>query len=183
MGRIKRVENVHFQRQWEHINPRVPSWKIASEVMYTLFVFPNHPRALWSISRLEKLRGPLKSYASSPRIPRLSADCFYDRAIRFRSDQSPTWMIYGMHLHGRGRLAQAREAYMTARKLGEDSTQFHYNFGLLLVDTRELDLAEESARVAYSRGYQQSGLKDQLAKLGRKIDVAPTPNNSTPAPK
>jgi hypothetical protein len=183
MGRIKRVENVHFQRQWEYVSPRVGSYKIANEVIYTLLVFPNHPRALWTLSRLEKLRGPLKNYASNPRVPKMTVECFFDRALRFRPNQSPIWMIYGMHLHSRGRLADAREAYQTAKRLGEDSTQFHYNFGLLLVDTKELDLAEDSARVAYSRGYQQSGLKDQLAKLGRKIDVAPKPENSTPAPQ
>jgi len=183
MGRIKRVENVHFQRQWEYVSPRVGSYKIANEVIYTLLVFPNHPRALWTLSRLEKLRGPLKNYASNPRVPKMTVECFFDRALRFRPNQSPTWMIYGMHLHSRGRLSDAREAYVTAKNLGEDSTQFHYNFGLLLVDTKELDLAEESARVAYSRGYQQPGLKDQLAKLGRKIDAAPKAGGAAATPQ
>jgi len=171
MGRIKRVENVHFKPKWEFIDPKEPSEEIGNQTIYTLLVFPNHPRALWTLSRLEKQRGPLKNYAyhNSIWVPQLTADCFFDRAFRFRQDQSPTWMLYGMHLHSRGNLKGSKDAYRKAEELGEDSTPFHYNYGLLLADAREIDAAEAHARIAYARGYPLKGLKDRLKKLGRDI--------------
>ena len=171
MGRIKRVENVHFKPKWEFIDPKEPSEEIGNQTIYTLLVFPNHPRALWTLSRLEKQRGPLKnySYQNSIWVPRLTADCFFDRAFRFRQDQAITWMLYGMHLHSRGNLKDSKGAYGKAEELGEDSTPFHYNYGLLLADAREIDAAEAHARIAYARGYPLKGLKDRLKKLGRDI--------------
>jgi tetratricopeptide (TPR) repeat protein len=169
--RIKLVENVHFKRQWEYFGPKTPAITVANEVGYTLRLFPNHPRALWTMSRLERQRGPLNKYYSSPVIPRVSTDCFFDRAVRFRPQQAPTWMIYGMHLHATKRLKDAREAYETAEKLGEASAQFHYNYGLLLVDLGDLDTAESHARQAYAKGYQLQGLKDKLKQRGRDIQT------------
>jgi hypothetical protein len=168
--RIKLVENVHFKKQWEFFNARTPSGKVAGEVGYTLKLFPNHPKALWTMSRLERERGPLKSYHSAPHIPQLNMDCYFDRAIRFRPNQSPTWMIYGMHLHASKRLKDARDAYENAEKLGEASAQFHYNFGLLLFDLGDIDAAEAQARQAYAKGYQLRGLKDKLKQRGRDVE-------------
>lgn len=170
--RIKLVENVHFKKQWEFFRPGTPSAKVAGEVGYTLRLFPNHPKALWTMSRLERERGPLRRYHSAPHIPQLDMDCYFDRAIRFRPKQSGTWMIYGMHLHASKRLKDAREAYENAENLGETSAQFHYNFGLLLVDLGDLDRAEMHAKQAYANGYQFQGLKERLKQRGRDLQLA-----------
>jgi hypothetical protein len=173
-GRLKLVEHAHYYRNWELINPKWSSRTIAGELLYVLKMLPNHPRALWAASRLEKARGPMRNYAFDEGIPFLSADCLFDRALRFRSDVPNIWMIYGMHLHSKGKLTEAKEAYGTAEKLGATDAQFHYNYALLLIETKNLDEAVTHADNAYKQGHPSQGLKNQLKRLGRNIDF-PSP--------
>lgn len=168
MGRIKRVENVHFQADMRALNLRMFSIeRLAGEFTYTLRVFPNHPEALHAMSRLEKLAGgKLPQAAATEYTPRITADCFFDRATRFRADDPQVHFVRAIHLHDRGRLKEARLAYEEAGRLGLDTANFNYNYGLLLSDLKEWNAARDHARKAYAGGFPLDGLRKRLASAG-----------------
>jgi hypothetical protein len=168
MGRIKRVENVHFQDDMKALNlKRYSIEQLAGEFTYTLRVFPNHPDALHAMSRLEKVAGgKLPQTPANVLTPRISADCFFDRAIRFRPDDAQVRFLYATHLHDRGRLKEARTSYAEAERLGLDTANFNYNYGLLLSDLKEWSAARDYARKAYASGFPLEGQRRRLANAG-----------------
>lgn len=168
MGRVKRVENVHFQHEMKALNLRRFSVeRLAGEFAYTLRVFPNHPDALHAMSRLERVAGgKLPQAAATEFTPKISADCFFDRAIRFRPNDGQVWFVYAIHQHDRGRLQEARASYAQAARLGLDTANFNYNFGLLMADLKEWNAARDYARKAYSAGFPLEALRQRLEAAG-----------------
>lgn len=171
MGRIKRVENVHFSPDVRNLNTKALSIeRLTSEIHYTLRVFPNHPEALYAISRLERLAGgKLPNTSATMFTPKVTAECFFDRALRFRPDDKDVRIIYGIHLHLRGRFKEALDQYQIAEGKGEDSPTFYYNLGLLYADMKYWTKAIEYGQKAYSSGLDLPGLRQKLEKAGYKI--------------
>ncbi|MCG5497544.1 tetratricopeptide repeat protein [Ectothiorhodospira variabilis] len=155
-----------------HFTPEIESLQrgrtsfLLDDIDYTLREWPNHHRALWAISRLERMnRGALPG---AERLSgwRRSADCYFDRAMRFTPDDGTVRMLYGMHLHLSRQPQRALAQFEEARELGEDSPEFHYNFGLLLFDLRDYSGAREQAEKAYSLGHPLPGLRNKLQRAG-----------------
>ncbi len=186
MGRIKRVENVHFQPGMQALDLKLFSIdRLTAEFFYTLKILPNHPRALLAMSRLEKMAGgKLRQSGVSPDLPKITADCFFDRAIRFRPEDKAVRMVYGIHLHQRGKYKEALREYKLAESLGEESRNFHYNLGLLHADMKNWDKAYEYALKAESGGLMLPGLRGKLEKAGRPLPpvVKPSKEASTELP-
>ncbi|MBS1157319.1 MAG: repeat-containing protein [Proteobacteria bacterium] len=186
MGRIKRVENVHFNPQMQSLDLKKFSIeRLTSEFNYTLRVFPNHPRALLALSKLEGIAGgKLPQNSITPFTPKITADCFFDRAIRFRPNDKAVRIVYGMHLQQRGKLKEALVEYELAKSLGENSASFNYNFGLLHADMKNWDKAYEYAVKAQNAGLMLPGLRGKLEKAGRPLPALMPPEKvsaSTPA--
>lgn len=162
MGRIRRVENVHFRPETEFLQVRNVE-RLASDIQYTLNIFPNHYRALLSLSRLElKLGGRLPAN-SNGRGP----ECRFEYAFNFKPDDPYVLMAYGMHNHLRKRYAEALDAYRQAEAMGIDETQFFYNFGLLQFERGDYEQAMAYAKKAYDRGFQLPGLRNKLQSVGK----------------
>ncbi|MDD3352555.1 hypothetical protein [Zoogloea sp.] len=170
MGQLKRVENVHFHAGMQYLNIRNYSpERIRSEFAYTLRAFPNHRLALNAFSRLEQFYSKQLPGAGKA----LTADCFFDRAIRFRPEDKGVRFVHAMHLHRQGKLKDALTEYELAEKLGEESANFHYNYGLLLADMKKWDQARTQAEIAYSRGIPLPGLADKLQRNGHPVRAKP----------
>lgn len=188
MGMVKRVENVHFQDAMKAVNLKLFSVeRLTSEFTYTLRMFPNHPEALYAMSRLESLAGgKLPQKAINVFTPKISADCFFDRAIRFRPEDSAVQLVYGLHLHKRQRYKEALVAYEKAEALGEDSTSLYYNLGLLHTELKNWDKAVGYAQKAYGKGAYFPALRDRIEKAGYSLTVSGkakgTPS-AAPAPR
>src|SRR5690349_7318093 len=123
MGRLKRVENVHFHPQFEQLigSPA----QLEADITYTLRAIPNHYRALLALSRLEqRTGGQLPGFKTDKSE---TAECYFIRALRFRPDDAKVLMAEGMHLHSRKRYKEALASYERAETLGISSTQFWYN--------------------------------------------------------
>lgn len=180
MGRIKRVENVHFQPSMQTLDIKLfPIDRLTAEFRYTLELIPNHPRALLAMSKLEKMAGgKLPQRTVSPTTPKITADCFFDRAMRFRPNDKAVRMVYGMHLHQRGKFNEALIEYELAESLGEDSASFYYNLGLLHADMRNWDKAYEYADKAQRAGVMLPGLRGKLEKAGRPLPVLVQPGKA-----
>jgi hypothetical protein len=183
MGRIKRVENVHFQPEMESLNLKLFSIdRLTDEFHYTLRMFPNHPRALLAMSKLERMAGGKLPQRTATRfIPKITADCFFDRAVRFRPNDKAVRMVHGIHLQQRGKQKEALAEYELAESLGEDGPNLYYNLGLLHADMKNWDKAYEYGAKAERAGFMLPGLRGKLERAGRPLPpVQPIRKNPLP---
>ncbi len=161
---------------------RVPRTTLTNSVDQLLRLYPNHPRGLWAISSLESRLGTLPKTSNAWQIPSFTADCFFERAFRFKDSDADLWVVLGMHLHGKKRLDAAAKAYEQAASLGATAGIYHYNYALLLSDLKRWDDATKQAQLAYNAQYLPPGLEKKFKAAGRtlKIDTTPPEQNAQP---
>ncbi|HKU15962.1 MAG TPA: hypothetical protein VJQ52_16325 [Steroidobacteraceae bacterium] len=161
-NKIPIVEGAHFQPEVEALQMGGPIYYSHRDLIggldYTLRAIPNHHRALSALARYA-----LRGWETDPYR---TADCYFDRAIRFTPDDAQVRMIYGSYLHRKKDLKGALEQYTVARELLPGSVELAYNFGLLYLDMGDKQKAREEAVQAYSGGYPLPGLRDKLARAG-----------------
>ena len=170
------VEGPHFPPSVEALI-KGKSGTIGAELSYTLRAFPNHHRALNAVMRYgEKLKTP------QPRDLEYPVECYFERALRFRPDDTVARMLYAQFL---GRNKRATEALgqlaITAEKAG-DNAFTHYNIGMLYVDLKEYDKALARAHEAYRLGFLRPELRERLAIAGKWTDPMAEPKSAEPAP-
>jgi tetratricopeptide (TPR) repeat protein len=165
MGRLKRVENVHFKPAFEQLigGPE----QLTADITYTLRAIPNHYRALLALSRLEHRLGDRLPKLQTEEKP--TAECYFIRAFRFRPDDPKVLMAYGMHLQTRKRYKEALASYERAESLGISSSQFWYNYGLLMFELKDYEKSAEYAERAYSGGWPLPGLANKLKAAGHPL--------------
>ena len=158
-NKLNVVERHHFTSKVENLIEG-ESGALALDIDYTLRAFPNHHRALWSAAKLQLQRG------WTPDAHYFSADCYFDRAMRFQPKDGMVRMIYGIYLHKKQSYKDALVRYKEALELKPDSSEIYYNMGLLYVDTKDFANAKIAAEKAYGLGYPLPGLKNQLVRAG-----------------
>lgn len=161
-NKIPIVEGAHFQPEVEALKLGGPIYYSPHDLIggldYTLRAIPNHHRALSTLARYV-----LRGWKTDPFR---TADCYFDRAIRFTPDDAQVRLIFGSYLHRKKDLKGAQDQYLAARALVPGSVELAYNMGLLYMDLGEKDKAKQEALHAYSNGYPLPGLKDKLARAG-----------------
>jgi tetratricopeptide (TPR) repeat protein len=172
------VEMAHFTPPVESLI-RGNTGKVGGDLDYTLRAFPNHHRALMSVMRFGE-----KTKSTKPPDMRYSVECYLDRAIRFRPDDSIARMIYSMFLAKAGRTKEAVAQLDTAAEFAEDKENpfTHYNLGLNYLDVKEYDKALIQAHKAYGLGFIQPGLKDRLTEAGKWKEPATESPDASAAP-
>jgi tetratricopeptide (TPR) repeat protein len=163
--RLKLVENVHFKPEFERLAVANKA-QLYSEFVYTLRVIPNHYRALDAVSRLERQTGKLPG--TNGRHPN-TADCWFDRAMRFRPRDGMVYYVFGIHNHALKRYEMAETAYLSALQFGVTTPQLNYNLGLLYTDMKQFDKAFEQAKIAYAGGIQLPALRERLTAAGKPL--------------
>ncbi len=166
------VEKFHFTAKVEALISG-QSAQIIGDLDYTLRAFPNHSRALYAVSKYE--RKQLKKAQDEKKIyqpPSFrdwpnSAECYFDRALRWRPNDPAVRLVYGIHLHLTGKLPQALEQYKLSEKIQPKSADLNYNMGLLYFDLKQYSLAKQYAQKAYQLGYPLPGLRKKLAGVGQ----------------
>lgn len=166
-GRVYLVESAHFTPPVENLIRGSRGSSAVGDIHYTLRRFPNHPRALWALSRASR-HEKWKGQATDELVT-----CAFERAIFFKKDYATIWMLYGMHLHLDGKLESAKEKFVEAGRLGLESvsSEYHYNYGLLLVDLGDLDGAIQQAEKAFRLGYRLPGLRNKIDRAKKKSQV------------
>ncbi|PCI17997.1 MAG: hypothetical protein COB62_07240 [Piscirickettsiaceae bacterium] len=167
------VESTHFLPEIENLI-KGHSGPLQQEFDYTIRAWPNHHRALNSITRFKLL------YPKKSRKLQSPVECYFQRAINFSPKDATTRMLYGIYLHKIKHYKMANSQYKDAVKLSPNNPIIRYNYGLLLINLKQYDLAQEQAIIAYNAGFPLNGLKNKLKRVNHwppKVKpVAPTSN-------
>lgn len=154
------VENRHFTPRVEQLQKGETTSQAIGDVKYTLVIFPNHHRALYTAIRFSL------GDTSGARRGKYPAECFLQRAVNFSPEDPVPYMLYAMYLHQSNHLDQSLAMYRSAEELAPRDGNLLYNFGLLLFDTGDYDQSREYARRAYDSGITLPGLKRKLKTAG-----------------
>lgn len=166
-GAIKVVEDFHFTAKVESLMGG-QSGDIGGDLNYTLRASPNHHRALVSLMRWVE-----RSKADRTRGMDFPADCYFDRAIRFRPDDTVVRALYAQFLHKRKRTDEGLKQLDAAAGMAEDNALSHYNLGLVYLELGAADRALAQAHRAMALGFPRQDLANELRKQGRWQDPAP----------
>lgn len=166
-GKLKLVESFHFSSATERLQSGTSSAHIGGDLDYTLRAFPNHHRALQTLSALA-----FKAKTDKPSGSRYTVECWFDRAMRMAPDDGAVHMLYGIHLLTKGDTKAAMERLKAAERFNPNDMNIHYNLGLALIRVGDIDGAVEHAKKAYALGHPLPGLRDKLKALGRSKDMA-----------
>lgn len=170
------VEGAHFTPAVEALigTKRAP---VGADIDYTLKAFPNHHRALIAAMRYgEKRKTPHSRDMSYP------VECYFDRALRFRPDDTIVRMIYAQFLSQNNRTPEALGQLGMAQAKAGDNPFTHYNLGMLYVDLKEYDKGLQQAHEAYRLGFPRPELRERLAAVGKWREAdAPKPSPAASA--
>ena len=158
---LRTVKSHHFNSNVESLTRGQTTMLPYGDLAYTLRAWPNHHRALNSISRYQ-LKANRKNQALE--IP---AECWFQRAILYSPKDATTYMLYGIYLQKAGKAAMAKEQYQAALAIDPDNIEANYNYGLLLVTLKEYEAARKHAKNAYDAGFPLPGLRNQLTRAGQ----------------
>jgi hypothetical protein len=168
------VENVHFTPGIESMTrPRnTMIHDMAQDVAYTLGVYPNHHRALLTMVRLSQ-----RWKRDPPPGTDRTVECWFDRAVRYRPDDTVARALYAQFLHQRQRSSEAVAQLDIAVGHAGDNPLSNYNLGLLYLEVGQPDKALQQAHRASALGMTRPDLKLALQKAGRWAEpgAAPTP--------
>ena len=168
------VEQGHFTPEVEALIRGANSRTPAGDLDYTLRAFPNHHRALIAMMTYgERTRSPQPAGAN------YSVECYFDRAVRFRPDDSIVRMIYATFLAGRSRRPEAIQQLEQATAIAPENPFTQYNIGLVYFDLKEYDRALAQAHKAIALGFPQAALREQLRAAGKWTDP-PTSTTAVP---
>ncbi len=165
------VDGAHFTAAVEALIRGSTSSGPGGDLDYTLRAFPNHHRALVSVMNYgEKLK---------PKLPRdlpRSVECYFERALRFRPDDTVARMIYATYLVKNKREADANRQLDQVAAAANDNAFTYYNLGLIYFDMKSYDKALEQAHKAYGLGFGSADLREQLKKIGKWTEPVPKPD-------
>lgn len=159
---LRLVEGAHFCKEVQLLVSGCKGRAYAvNELIYTLRAIPNHHRALmtaieYSLLAPQKQRVPLRP----------PPECWLNRAVAFSPRDANARMIYGIYLHRKGRLDEAKRMYESAIELAPRLAEAHYNLGIVLADQSDFEAAREQARAAYDLGHPLPGLRRRLEEAG-----------------
>jgi len=171
--KIPVVELYHFNSDVENLIRGQTSVYIMEDLDYVLRAVPNHHRALYSVARYQ-----LQSGTPDPRYR--SAECYFDRAMRFRPGDATVRLVHGIYLARKGDKAAAMKEYEAALAIDPRSAEAHYNLGLLYLEMNDFERARAHAHKAYELGYPLQGLRRKLERAGEWRAPAASSAAATP---
>ncbi|WP_431262866.1 hypothetical protein ACQ859_22665 [Roseateles chitinivorans] len=179
MSPLQMVEGAHFIDTCEAL-VKCKRGSIGSDIDYTLRAFPNHHRALVSMM----LYGE-RTKRDQPPEALFTVDCYFKRALTWKSDDIIVRLIYAGFLNGKGKAAAAKEQLEAANKLAAagDNPFSVYNVGMVAMDLNEVDLAVDAARRAYGAGMTHPILRQRLMAINRWPADVRLPGDAASAPE
>ena len=171
------VTGAHFTAEVEALIRGTTGARPGGDIDYTLRAIPNHHGALLAMMRLGE-----NEKTEKPSGSRYTVECWFDRAIRFRSDDQVVRMIYSKFLSGKARKPEALAQLQAVKKLARDNPFTHYNLGLLFFELNEYEESLAAAHRAYDLGFLQPELRTKLQAAGQwREPTVPTVEPVPPA--
>jgi hypothetical protein len=177
MSPLQMVEGAHFIDTCEAL-VKCKRGTIGSDIDYTLRAFPNHHRALVAMM----LYGD-RTKRDQPPDALFTVDCYFKRALAWKSDDVIVRLIYAGFLNGKGKPAPAKDQLDAASKLTGDNAFSVYNVGMVALDLNQIDLAVDSARKAYGAGMTHPVLRQRLIAINRWPADIQLPGEAASAPE
>lgn len=172
--KLQIVERAHFTPNVEQLR-RGSRGTIGGDLDYTLRASPNHHRALVSMMRYgEKLKQLEVPGAGFP------VECYFDRALRFRRNDTVVRALYATFLQRHGRLGDALKQLDAAVGFAGNNAFSHYNLGLVYLEFGKYDKALAQAHRAMALGFERTDLRDKLKAAGKWVEppVAARPSDA-----
>lgn len=176
------VERPHFPPGVETLT-KTSTGPFGADLRYTLSVFPNHPRALMTMERLVD-----KERRDPPQGAEYKLECFYERALRFKSDDHVVRLLYVNFLIRHKRNAEASTNLAYVADTTQDNPLTQLNVGMLYADMGDYDHALVQAHRIIAMGFDRRELRDRLTAAGKWVEPAPAadaasaPNAAASAP-
>ncbi len=168
------VESNHFTPQVEALVRGQTGARVEPDLDYTLRKFPNHHRALAAVLRRSKNLGTVQI----PFLP-LPVECYFERALRFKSDDQVAHMLYVVFLIQNKRVDEARRQLELVETRHPDNPLTLQNAGLLYVDIADFEKALQLAhRIMQLTPTVPVPLKQALEARGRWRSPEPLPADS-----
>lgn len=155
------VESAHFTKGVENLT-RGATGPFRSDIGYTLAVFPNHPRAIYSMERLAD-----RQKADQPTGSDMTIECYFVRGMNFVPDDLVFRMLYVNFLIRRNRFDDAHRFLDYVVSQAEDSALTHFNAGMLYLDMKDYDKALIQAHRVMALGMTRPELRNRLSAAGR----------------
>ncbi len=159
--KLKVVEEFHFSKNVEFLIKGI-SGHFSHDLNYTLMSSPNHPRALLAAVRYGERSKQDKPFGLS-----YTVECYFDRAIRYRPDDTVVRALYAQYLHQRNRTAEGLAQLDAAVPFAKESAFSHYNLGLMYLELGEAEKALTQAHRAMALDVPMDGLETALKKMGK----------------
>ena len=156
------VERAHFAPQVENLIRGQTNSTPHGDLNYTLRVFPNHHRALVSVSNLA-----LKENNRQGAIATYTIDCWFLRGINFRPDDILVRMIYANYLIRATDVDAAEQQLSAVAKSSPDGAFTHRNLGLLYFEAKSYEKALHHAHMARQLGLRIDSLTERLQSVGQ----------------
>lgn len=167
-GKLAIVEKFHFAPEVENLIRGQSSVFVGDDLNYVLKAAPNHHRALVSIMRFgERTKSPQPPYLA------YSIECFLERAVRFKPDDTVARALFAEYLGKTGRKAEAARQLDAAIHYAPDDGFANYNFGLVFFELRAYDRALQQAHKARKLGFERPQLEAMLKREGKWQDPPP----------
>lgn len=175
---LRLVEGAHFTAIVEAVIRGTTSETPGGDIDYTLRAFPNHHRALIAAIRLGD-----KAKSTQPHGMRYSIECWLERAVRFRDDDTTARMIFAGYLAKHGKADVARSHLAIATRVAGENPFTHYNIGLMYLELADYEAALRQAKRAEELGFTRTELREALVKAGKWVDSGgPSSSASMPSP-
>jgi tetratricopeptide (TPR) repeat protein len=142
------------------------------QLNYLLIRVPNHYAGLFELGRIEQLYpgiGYDPSLAGSKDVMQFppTAECYFDRAFRYRPNDPTLRMLFGLYYHKSRHLEKALVQYQKAETMDPESSEIQYNLGLVYYDLKDYQSSIRHAQKAYKLGYPLAGLRKKLMAAGK----------------
>lgn len=162
-GALDIVEDYHFTSDMENLveEGKSGNW-LGGSLDYTLRAWPNHHRALVSLTKLS-----IREKSTHIAGLKWPVECYFDRAIRMNEKDTQVRSIYSAFLSHRGRNKEALEQLEVAANLEPDNVTVLYNLGLLYFKQKNYEKASHYAEKAYALDYPLPGLRNKLIQAGK----------------
>ena len=139
-----------------------------ADLDFTLRRWPNHAEALKGLVDYALAGG--RSYEFLP------VQCYFARAHRIFPDDVAVHVLEGYFYSRSRQYKLAEQSYLEGLSVNSESSDIHYNLGLLYFELSDFERALKHAQAAYSAGFPLLGLRKKLERAGHWSE----PNGALP---